>query len=533
MIPRFWSLLGALAAVTVALCAMSLGFFRHNMIEAAVWPANALVLTFLLVGFKGLRQRAAALAVAVSTIAATNFAFGLPPAMALGFALANGMEIAVAAWFLRALAMPMSEPRDYLRFAGGAIIAGPIVGAALASVPMVATGAIHGADVVDFLVRWFRADALGMAVCAPFALTVAARGVRLPQGRPLLRGSLAQLLVLAFPLMACLPFDTPFPFSVFIFPAVAVAVFVSRDVGGLLAVMSVAIVLTAGAALGVGPAARAVEVGADGMLMVQALLAALVATVHPLSAVLRRLDAYAADAEARRQRAETASDSKTRFLSVMSEELRSPLTGVLTVAELLKSGRLGSLTPKQRELMGHLVESGEQIESVTRKLIDAAALQSGSRGVPGERFSLSGLMVSAVTAARFRARRDCDIRLGLAEEELEVHGDPQRLRQSLIKLITDAASFCAKPGLVQVSAFTTGQGSVRIHIEDDGQGVPLERLLELNSASADTSGVGVGLGLTRDLIRLQGGDLGVESGNLGGARVWIDLPAAARAAKAA
>lgn len=533
MTARFWSLLGVLAAVTVALCAVSLGFFRYHMIEAAVWPANALVLTLLLVGFKGLRQRGVALAVAACVMAATNLAFGLPPAMALGFAFANGMEIAVAAWFLRTLAMPMSEPRDYLRFAGGAIIAGPLVGAALASIPMFATGAIDGSEAVDFLVRWFRADALGMAVWAPFALTVGSSGFRLPRGQPLLRGSLAQMLVLVFPIMACIPIQSPFPFSVFIFPAVAVAVFVSRDVGGLLAVIFVTTVLTTGAALGLGPAARAAQVGVDGMLMVQALLAALVATVHPLSAVLRRLDAYAADAEARRRRAETASDSKTRFLSVMSEELRSPLTGVLTLAELLKSGRIGSLTPRQRELMGHIVESGEQIETVTRKLIDAAALQSGSRDVPGERFSLSGLMVSAVTAARFRARRDCDVRLGLAEEELEVQGDPQRLRQSLVKLITDAAGYCAKPGLVQVSAFTTGEGSVRIHIEDDGQGVPLERLLELNSASADTSGVGVGLGLTRDLIRLQGGDLGVESGNLGGARVWIDLPAASRAAKAA
>jgi signal transduction histidine kinase len=181
--------------------------------------------------------------------------------------------------------------------------------------------------------------------------------------------------------------------------------------------------------------------------------------------------------------------------------------------------------------MGHLVESGEEIDALTRKLIDAAALQSGARGVPGVAFNLSGLLVSAVTAARFQARRGCEVRLGLADDVLEAQGDPQRLRQSLIRLVTEATRYSGTPGLVQVSAFDTGQGQIRIQIEDDGDGIPVERLLELNSASAETTGLGVGLGLTRDLMRLQGGDLGVETGSLGGARVWIVLPVAQAAAE--
>jgi signal transduction histidine kinase len=529
---KIWTRLGVLAVVTAALCALSLGFFRIHQIEAAVWPANAIVLAFMLTGFEGFRLRAMALGVAAAAMTATSFGFGLPPVASVGFALANAAEIAVAAWFLRRLAMPMLNPRDYLRFALGAVLAGPMAGAVLAAGAMVAAEGAPGVEILDFMVRWFRADALGMAVAAPFALTVGS-GFRLPAGRPLVRGALAQALVLIFPICALLPIHSPFPFSVFIFPAVAVAVFVSRDIGGLLAVTTVAVVLIAGSALGLGPAARAVQVGADGMLMVQALLAALVATVHPLSAVLRRLDGYAAEAEERRRRAELASESKTRFLSVMSEELRSPLTGVLTVAELVKSGRMGALTPKQRQLMAHLVESGEQIDVLTRKLGDAAALQSGSRRLAGEQFNLSGLLVSAVSAARFRARRDCEIRLGLADDGLEVHADAPRLRQALIHVIVEASRYCGRSGLVQVSAIDTNDGRVRIQVEDDGDGVPVERMLELNSASAETSGFGVGLGLTRDQVRLQGGDLGIEAASLGGARVWIDLPAAPTVAKAA
>lgn len=540
---RSWLLFGALFAITAGFCALSLGFFRAQSIEAAIWPANAVVLAFLLLGFERTRERAAGIGVAFAAILGTNLAFGLPHEMSVGFAFANAAEIGVAAWFLRSLRMPLSDPADYLRFAGGAVVAGPLAGTLCATVAMAATGMADDSALLDFGVRWFRADALAMAVVAPFALSMGAvvpdldrragAGVAPAPRRNLLRSILAQCLVLAIPVAACLPISVIFPFSVFIFPAVAIAVFAGRDRGGVVAVFIVAVVLVTGAAFGTGPAGRAAQVGADGLLMVQALLAALVATVHPISAVLRRLDAYAAEAEVRRAQAESASASKTRFLSVMSEELRSPLTGVLTVAELLKSGRIGSLTPKQRELMGHLVESGEQIESVTRKLIDAAALQSGSRGVPGERFSLSGLMVSAITAARFRARRDCDIRLGLGDDSLEAHGDPLRLRQALIKLLVDATAYARKPGLVQISAFETAAGSVRIQIEDDGEGVPLERLLELNSASAETSGLGVGLGLTRDIMRLQGGDLGVEAGSLGGARVWIELPAARSQRRAA
>lgn len=533
---RSWLLFGALFAITAGFCALSLGFFRAQSIEAAIWPANAVVLAFLLLGFERTRERAAGIGVAFAAILGTNLAFGLPPEMSVGFAFANAVEIGVAAWFLRSLRMPLSDPADYLRFAGGAIVAGPLAGTLCATVAMAATGMAEGSALLDFGVRWFRADALAMAVVAPFALSMGAvvpdldrragAGVAPAPQRNLLRSILAQCLVLAIPVAACLPISVIFPFSVFIFPAVAIAVFAGRDRGGVVAVFIVAAVLVTGAAFGTGPAGRAAQVGADGLLMVQALLAALVATVHPLSAVLRRLDAYAAEAEARRAQAESASASKTRFLSVMSEELRSPLTGVLTVAELVKSGRIGSLTPKQRELMAHLVESGEQIDALTRRLVDAAALQSGARGVRGEVFNLSSLLVGTITAARFQARRDCDIRLCVAADVLEIDGDPQRLRQSLIKLISDASRYCGKPGLVQVSAFDTGQGQIRIQIEDDGDGVPVERLLELNSASAETSGLGVGLGLIRDLMRLQGGDLGVESGSLGGARVWIVLPAA-------
>jgi signal transduction histidine kinase len=529
---KTWLLFGGLFALTAALCAVSLGYFRHHLIEAAVWPANAIVLAFLLQGFKSRRDRLAGLGFTLAAMAGTSFVFGLPATLSIGFSLANVVEIGVAAWFLRDLRMPMAEPRDYLRFALGAIVIGPLCSTVLASMVVAGSDIAQGQAVVDFAARWFRADALAMAVAAPFALSLSTVKDFLAMDRRWVRGALAQALVLVFPICACIPIDTPFPFSVFIFPAVAVAVFVSRDIGGLLAVLGVAIVLTIGAAFGVGPAGRAAQIGADGMLMVQALLAALVATVHPLSAVLRRLDAYAAEAEERRARAESASESKTRFLSAMSEELRSPLTGVLTVAELVKSGRLGALTPKQAEMMSQLIESGEQMDVLTRKLGDAAALQAGARALAGEGFNLSGLLLGAATAARFRARRDCDIRLGISDDALEAWGDPQRLRQVLIKLLVDATRYSGKPGLVQISAFDRGDGRVRVQIEDDGDGVPLERMLEINSASSETSGMGVGLGLTRDLVRLQGGDLGVEPGNLGGARVWIDLqtPMAARRA---
>jgi signal transduction histidine kinase len=530
---RFWSLLAALAVLTAALCAVSIGFLRFNGIEAAVWPANAIVLAFVLRGFHSRREKAIGLAVAMAVRVGTNLALGRPLSISLVFPLANALEIVVAAWAMRQVRMPMSEVGDYLRFLTGAVVLGPFLSALVAAGGVIAVGMVPLSEGLDFVRGWFLSGALGMAVTAPFALTVASGGFKLPEGRQLGRGALAQLLVLVIPVAACLPWPSPIPFSVFIFPAVAIAVFVSRDTGGLLAIATVSTVLVTGAVFGTGPAGRAEQIGADGLLMVQCLLASLVATVHPLSAVLRRLDAYAAAAEARRERAESVSESKTRFLSVMSEELRSPLTGVLTVAELVKSGRIGNLTPKQRELMGHLVESGEQIDALTRRLIDAAALQSGSREAPGESFNLTGMLVSAVTAARFQSRRDCDIRLGVAEETLEVQGDPHRLRHSLIRLIIDATRYSGKPGLVQVSAFDTGQSRIRIQIEDDGEGVPIERMMELNSASAETSGLGVGLGLTRDLMRLQGGDLGVEPGSLGGARVWIVLPTPHSACRAA
>lgn len=522
---RPWLVIVALVATTAALCATSIGLLQGPSREAVIWPANAVVLAFLLGGLPGLRQQAVGLAAAVTTMMAVNFALGIPTPLALGFPIVNGLEITVAAWCLRHVRMPMSEAADYLGFALGAVFAAPLMSSLAAAGLVAGAGFAPEQGVLDYAVGWFACEALGMAIVAPFALTIAARGLKFDFDRRLLRGALVQLLVLSIPLAACLQITTHFPFSVFIFPAVATAVFVSRDIGGLLAVTIVATVLIGGAALGYGPAARAEQIGADGMLMVQALLASLVATVHPLSAVLRRLDAYAAEAEERRRRAEQLSASKTRFLSEVSEEIRTPLTGVLTVAELLQSGRMGALTDHQRRLLDRMRESGAEIETLSRKLQDAAAIQSGRPTIAADRINLSALLVSSITAARFKSReRPCEFRLGAADMDLEVIADQARLRASIIGLLVAAARFAARPGLVQVSAVDDRRGRVRILIEDNGDGVPAQRLRELYTASPETSGVGIGLGMTRDFIRMQGGDLGIEEGALGGARVWLELP---------
>ena len=521
---RTWLLLGLLAALAAGLSAVSLGLFSFG-IGASIWPANAIVLAFLIRGFSGFRGKSMALGVATLAFAATNLAFGHSPIVSAAFAMANALEIGLVTWVLRNVRMPMSDAADYISFAAAAVFAGPLLSGLAATATALAVGAVEAQAALGFLRSWVVADALGMAVVAPFALSVGAGGFRLPEGRVLFRSALAQALVLVFALAACLPLQQPFPFSVFIFPAVAIAVFVGRDTAGLLAIATVAAVLVGGAALGLGPAARASQIGADGMLMVQCLLAALVATVHPLSAVLRRLDGYAAEAEARRRQAEQLSASKTRLLSEVSEELRSPLTGVLTVAEILQSGRLGPLSEHQRRLLERMRESGAEIELLSRKMRDAAAIQAGAAKLSPDRVNLSALMVGAITAARFKTRDyNCEFRLGACDTSLEVFADQSRLRQSLIALLVAAARYSGRSGQVQVSAFEHGEGRVRIIIEDSGDGVPAQRLRELYTASPDAAGVGIGLGMTRDFIRLQGGDLGLEPGSLGGARVWLDLP---------
>jgi signal transduction histidine kinase len=450
---------------------------------------------------------------------AANFAVGRAGEIAVVFALANGVGIAVAAWFMRRIAMPLCGLRDLGQFLLGGVLASPLATVLIAGLAMALAAGLTGAELLRHAGAWLLADALGMAIVAPFALSLGsvkrggwAKALAVPAG--------IGLICLAL----CLQQQAPVVFLAF--PLVVWAVLNDRDRGGALGVGAVAIAVIGAALLGHGPIARLPHIGVDPGIALPVFFGALVLTAYPLAALLKELDALTAALDHRRAQAETDSAAKSQLIGRVGEELRSPLTGVVTVAEMLRSGRLGDLNVRQRDLLARIAESGAEIEQLSREMV---ALGAGSGDLPMRASPVAEVVAEAVQAVRFRARRArvmLDVSAGDPTWRAAI--DPDRLKRLVTEALTGALDAASADDAVRIIVNLDGEGRVRLVIEDAAVlGLVARRarfIQATRAAPADT-----GVAFDRIELRRIGGDLRFGIGALGGGQTVILLPRAADA----
>jgi signal transduction histidine kinase len=519
----------ALFAAVLAFCALSFRLFPSDHVVAAVWLPNAFVLAFVLRWSDKLAVRAGAVATAMAAMALASLVLHRPLVNSLVFGLANGAEIAIAAACLSRTPNPLAGPRAFALFVLGAVIAAPIVTGGLISL----SRALFEHRPGEFpALRGVFSDALGMLIAGPFALSV-----RWPvtAGRFDLRGAAlagaGQAAVLAASVVIFMQAEAPPLFL--IFPVLVLGTLSHRRLGGVYTVLTVAVAAVICTMLGHGPAVVASLAHRDAVAVMQLFLAATVLTVLPVTALLRKLEASATELDQRRAEAEELSEIKTKLLAHVSHEIRSPLSGVTSLAELMRDGMMGELTQQQRESLAQMAESGAEAEALARDLLDAATLQSGKATVHLMDVDVEDAVETAVTAARFRAKDygGSVVVVGSYCGTLKVAADRLRLRQILINLIINGLKYGGRPPVVQMAAFATDRGTIRFEVSDNGAGVsPEQRNIlfksfnRLGAEKTDIEGAGLGLALSRELTLLQNGRMGVEDGDLGGACFWLELP---------
>jgi signal transduction histidine kinase len=482
--------------------------FDHILAAAALWPVNALVLAFVLRTCPEAGAARAAVAAAVAAMGAGYLAAGTPAGVAAGLALAHGLEILLAVRLLGPRRAAVSHFEDLRRLATGAVVAAPLV-STLAVVPVLAIAGADGAPLARQAAAWFGAHAFGMAVVAPFALYATARGAW-PMWRALgVPFAVALLFVL-------LSLRTPAPVGLLAFPLVMLAVVHDRVRGAALAIGLVTTAMLTLASLQLGLVHYLARIGVNPVAWIQVFFACLVATAYPLAVALKRLDAHAAEADARRSAAEADARDKIRLIGEVGEELRSPLSGVVTLAEMLRSGRLGALNARQRELLGRIADAGAEIETLSRDMMTAQPGPASRQADPADAAE------TAVRATSFVARRR-GVTLGVQlTRGLEAAIDARRLQRMIEETLASAVAHARAGGRVELAVEPVA-GGVRVRIEDDGEAGLEARMAAHQLARLDRAPID-GRAFDRGWLRAHGGDLVVAAGDLGGLRVDLLLP---------
>ena len=274
----------------------------------------------------------------------------------------------------------------------------------------------------------------------------------------------------------------------------------------------------------------------------------------------RRVVAFAIDISARkaaeaalvaaRDEAERANQAKSQFLSSMSHELRTPLNAILGFGELLATDTVHPLAPAQRAQMDEILRGGRHLLQLINEVLDLAVVETGSLAVHLQPVLLAPVLAEALALLQPLAGRS-GINLpatatGLATGAA-VLADPVRLKQVLLNLLGNAIKYNRPQGRVLVhcqalglgGAAETGTSGWRITVEDTGQGLDAAQQKRLFGAfdrlGADAGpqaveGTGLGLALSRGLVRAMGGEIGVHSLPGVGSSFWLQLPAAQPAA---
>jgi NtrC-family two-component system sensor histidine kinase KinB len=223
---------------------------------------------------------------------------------------------------------------------------------------------------------------------------------------------------------------------------------------------------------------------------------------------------------------------KTNLVSTVSHELKTPLTSVRMGLHLLLEEKIGSLNPKQVELLLAAREDSERLLRMINDLLDLARIESGSRRMSLERHSPNELVQKAaselVDLAEARdARLKPEVEMGLPEVAVE----PQQIFHVFSNLVSNAAKYSRAGEEIVIAARRDRDGGVRFSVTDHGPGIPLQyqpRMFEkfFRVPGTDSHGVGLGLAIAREIVAAHDGRVGVTSQPGKGSEFYFVLPAA-------
>jgi signal transduction histidine kinase len=213
-------------------------------------------------------------------------------------------------------------------------------------------------------------------------------------------------------------------------------------------------------------------------------------------------------------------EMKEEFLALTTHDLRSPLTVISGVISFFTSGRLGELSPEQKNMVSMMERNTQNLIELVNDLLDASKLESGTMRLDIATFDLRDVIKELHETMLLPLAKEKEIELveTFPEDLPFVRADRAKLRRILLNLLSNALKFTGKGGRVEVRADLETE-RVRVSVSDTGVGIAPEDVTRLfdkyeqtrSRATRGEKGTGLGLYITKQLVELHGGKIEVDS----------------------
>ena len=231
--------------------------------------------------------------------------------------------------------------------------------------------------------------------------------------------------------------------------------------------------------------------------------------------------------------ADKANVAKSSFLANMSHELRTPMNAILGFTQLMQNLPKHPLDAMQKDHTNQILKAGTYLLGLINEVLDLSKIEAGKVSIMPEPLSLDDIILESIHMVETMADKR-SVRLineAHLEPSVNIRADYLRLREVLANLLTNAIKYNHEGGQVTVQSHLMSGDRLRVSVVDNGYGIPKSKQANvfkpferLGRESSDIDGTGIGLSITKELMRLMDGRIGFTSEENVGSTFWFEVP---------